>query len=109
MEDTNEKEKKGTTVYLDQEAYTIIINKQTEIFNKTNKRMSIQDLVSNFVKKGAKLNDIELKNLIYKDVIKILEPLEHKEYEGNSHHLTQEIVEKLSHTISEISTNQGVK
>lgn len=57
MEDTNEK--KGTTVYLDQEAYTLIVNKQTEIFNKTNKRMSIQVLVSESVKKGINLiNDL---------------------------------------------------
>lgn len=56
-ETNNLKDKKGTTVYLDQEAYTLIVNKQTEIFNKTNKRMSIQVLVSESVKKGIDLVD----------------------------------------------------
>ncbi len=55
MEDTNEKEKKGTTVYLNQEAYNLIVNKQTKILNETNKRISIQDLLFQCVKKGIHL------------------------------------------------------
>jgi len=39
----------------------------------------------------------DLKNLIYREVIQIVEPLETKgKYKGNSHHLTQEICEKLA-------------
>jgi hypothetical protein len=43
-----------------------------------------------------------LKNLIYKEVVQILEPLEFKgKYKGNAHHLTQDIVEKVSTAIME--------
>lgn len=42
----------------------------------------------------------DLKNIIYREVIQIVEPLEFKgKYKGNSHHLTQEICEKLSPVI----------
>lgn len=103
MEETNNLvEKKGTktTVLLDEEAYSLIVNKQAETFNKTKKRISIQDLVSQSVKNGLKLNKTDLENLIYKEVIQILEPLEHNgKYKGNSHHLTQDICEKLSSDI----------
>jgi hypothetical protein len=43
-----------------------------------------------------------LKNLNYKEVVQILEPLEFKgKYKGNAHHLTQDIVEKVSTAIME--------
>jgi len=48
---------KGTTVYLDQEAHSLIIEKQLEIFKETNKRISIQKLVSDSIKKGIDLID----------------------------------------------------
>lgn len=51
MDDTNDKEK-GTTVLLESDSYSLILNKQTEIFNETKKRISIQKLVSEAVKKG---------------------------------------------------------
>lgn len=47
--------------------------------------------------KSKRFDENDLKNLIYKTVIQILEPLEAtKRYKGNSHHLTQEICEKLA-------------
>lgn len=47
-----------------------------------------------------KFDEVNLKNVIYKEVIQILEPLEFKEkYIGNAHHLTQDIVEKVSAAI----------
>jgi len=48
---------KGTTVYLDQEAHSLIIEKQLEIFNETKKRIPIQKLVSDSIKKGIYLID----------------------------------------------------
>lgn len=43
-----------------------------------------------------------LKNVIYKEVIQILEPLEGREkYRGNAHHLAQDIVEKVASAIME--------
>lgn len=51
----NSKDKKGTTVVLEQDAYSMILEKQMEIFNKTKKRISIQELVSSSVKKGVNL------------------------------------------------------
>ena len=43
-----------------------------------------------------------LKNVIYKEVIQILEPLEGREkYKGNAHHLAQDIVEKVATAIME--------
>jgi hypothetical protein len=49
-----------------------------------------------------KLDETNLKNVIYKEVIQILEPLESKgKYNGNAHHLTQYIVEKVSAAIIE--------
>lgn len=100
-----EKSRKGTTVYLNQEAYNLIVNKQTKIFNETNKRISIQDLVSQCVKKDSKLNEIDLENLMYKEIIQILQSLEHNEkYKGNSHHLTQDICKKLSSNIMTLIT-----
>ena len=50
----------------------------------------------------VKFNDADLKNVIYKEVIQILEPLETKgKYRGNAHHLTQDIVDKVSAAIME--------
>ena len=47
-----------------------------------------------------KFDESNLKNVIYKEIIQILEPLEAKEkYRGNAHHLTQDIVEKVSAAI----------
>ena len=46
------KEKKKTTVLLDNEAYTLIRKKQMEIFDNTEIVVSIQDLVSQYIKKG---------------------------------------------------------
>lgn len=49
-----------------------------------------------------KIDESNLKNVIYKEVIKILEPLESKgKYRGNAHHLTQDIVEKVTSAIME--------
>lgn len=49
-----------------------------------------------------KLDETNLKNVIYKEIIQILEPLESKgKYKGNAHHLTQDIVEKVSAAIME--------
>lgn len=49
-----------------------------------------------------RFDETNLKNVIYKEVIQILEPLEAKEkYKGNAHHLTQDIVEKVSAAIME--------
>lgn len=50
----------------------------------------------------SRFDETDLKNLIYREVIQIVEPLEHEgKYRGNSHHLTQEICEKLSPVIME--------
>ncbi len=102
----NSKERKRTTVLLEGDAYTLIRKKQMKIFNETEKNVSIQDLVSQSIKKGLKvdeLQEIDLKNLIYKDVIQILESPEHRGlYKGNSHHLTQKIVEKFFPNITEV-------
>lgn len=50
----------------------------------------------------SRFDETDLKNLIYQEIIKIVEPLEHKgKYRGNSHHLTQEICGKLSPAIME--------
>lgn len=47
-------------------------------------------------------DETDLKNVIYKEVIQILEPLESKgKYNENAHHLTQDIVEKVSSAILE--------
>lgn len=49
-----------------------------------------------------KLDESNLKNVIYKEVIQILEPLESRgKYKGNAHHLTQDIVEKVTSAIME--------
>ena len=49
-----------------------------------------------------KFTDTDLKNVIYKEVIQILEPLEGKgKYKGNAHHLTQDICEKVAIAIME--------
>lgn len=49
-----------------------------------------------------KVDETSLKNVIYKEVIQILEPMESKgKYKGNAHHLTQEIAEKVSAAIME--------
>lgn len=49
-----------------------------------------------------KFTDTDLKNVIYKEVIQILEPLEFKgKYKGNAHHLTQDICEKVAIAIME--------
>lgn len=45
MNDITIKEKKDTTVLLKSDAYNLVVNKQTEILNIINKRISIQDLV----------------------------------------------------------------
>ncbi len=43
-----------------------------------------------------------LKNVIYKEVIIIVEPLEWRgKYKGNAHHLAQDIVEKVATAIME--------
>ncbi len=61
VDETNvSKEKKKTTVLLDNEAYTLIRKKQMEIFDKTEKDVSIQDLVSESIRKGLKENIIEI-------------------------------------------------
>lgn len=47
--------------------------------------------------KSRRFDKNDLKNLIYNAVIQILQPLEAIEkYKGNSHHLAQEICEKLA-------------
>lgn len=47
--------------------------------------------------KSRRFDKNDLKNLIYGTVIQILQPLEAIEkYKGNSHHLTQDISEKLA-------------
>jgi len=55
MEDANEKEKKGTTVFLEQKTYSMILEKQLEIFKEIDKRISIQELVSDSIKNGIHL------------------------------------------------------
>lgn len=64
--------------------------------------MAIEDMQENVVSSVGKFDKTDLKNLIYKEVIQILEPIEWKgKYKGNAHHLTQEIVEKISSVIWE--------
>lgn len=47
--------------------------------------------------KSGRFDKNDLKNLIYNEVIQILQPLEAIEkYKGNSHHLAQDICEKLA-------------
>lgn len=47
--------------------------------------------------KSRRFDKNDLKNLIYSEVIQILQPLEAIEkYKGNSHHLAQDICEKLA-------------
>ncbi len=60
--DEDIKEKKGTTVVLDNDSYKLVKNKQFEIFNETDKSVSIQSISSEAVKKGI--------DLINKDNIK---------------------------------------
>ncbi len=51
---------------------------------------------------NIKFDDTDLRNVIYNEVIQILEPLEFKgRYRGNAHHLTQNIVEKVASAIME--------
>lgn len=55
-------------------------------------------------KKGAiaRFDETDLKNIIYREVIQILEPLEGSgAIKRNTHHLTQEICERLSPVIME--------
>lgn len=60
-----------------------------------------EDLSKRIVGK-IKLDETNLKNVIYKEIIQILEPLESKgKYKGNAHHLAQNIVEKVSSAILE--------
>jgi hypothetical protein len=49
------KEKKYTTVALDKDVYSLILNKQNEIFNKIHRKMLIQDIASEAVKNGINL------------------------------------------------------
>lgn len=50
-------------------------------------------------------DEIDLKNILYREIIQIVEPLEGKgKYKGNGHHLTQEIVEKVSSAIWDKNT-----
>lgn len=52
--------------------------------------------------KKGKFDETDLKNLIYKETIQIVEPLEHEGmYKGNAHHLTQKIVDKVASAIIE--------
>lgn len=45
-------------------------------------------------------DETDLKNMLYAEIIQIVQPLEGKgKYKGNSHHLAQEIVEKVSSAI----------
>lgn len=103
MNDGIFKENKGTTVVLKHEAYLMVRRNQIKNFNNFGKDVNIQDIVNEAVKVGIKIIEIDentLNNLLYKDIIQVLEPLESKgKYKGNSHHLTQEIVEKLSPNI----------
>lgn len=47
--------------------------------------------------KSRRFDKNDLKNLIYNSVVQILQPLEAiDKYKGNSHHLAQEICEKLA-------------
>lgn len=50
--ENNKEEKRGTTVFLEQRTYSMILEKQLEIFKETNKRVSIQELVSDSIKSG---------------------------------------------------------
>ena len=60
-----------------------------------------KDLSERMVGK-IKFDVSNLKNVIYKEVIQILEPLEGREkYKGNAHHLAQDIVEKVASAIME--------
>ena len=46
------RKKTHTTVALDKDAYSLISNKQNEIFNKTHRKVLIQDIASEAVKNG---------------------------------------------------------
>jgi glutamyl-tRNA reductase len=62
----------------------------------------IKDDLSERMIGKIKFDKENLKNVIYKEVIQILEPLEGREkYKGNAHHLTQDIVEKVTSAIME--------
>jgi hypothetical protein len=73
-------------------------------YEKHEKDDVYEDIHKNLLKMVPKIkfNETDLKNVIYKEVIQILEPLEEKgKYKGNTHHLTQDIVEKVSAAIME--------
>lgn len=60
-----------------------------------------KDLSERMVGK-IKFDVSNLKNVIYKEIIELLEPLEGSgKYKGNAHHLTQDIVEKVASAIME--------
>ncbi len=49
-----------------------------------------------------KFDEMILKNLVYKEAIQILEPIEWEgSYKGNAHHLSQKIAEKVTNAIME--------
>lgn len=63
-----------------------------------------EDIHKNLLKMVPKIKFEEknLKNVIYKEVIRILEPLEDRgKYKGSAHHLTQDITEKVASAIME--------
>ncbi len=60
-----------------------------------------EDLAKRMVGK-MNFDKTNLKNVIYKEVIIIIEPLEWRgKYKGNAHHLAQDIVEKVATAIME--------
>lgn len=64
----NIKEKgKGTTVYLGNESYKLIMNKRFEIFKSNGKNIPIQDLVSQYIKKG--MIDLIKPNIFFETVV----------------------------------------
>ncbi len=49
-----------------------------------------------------KFDEMDLKNLVFKEVVQILEPIEWEgSYKGNAHHLSQKIAEKVTNAIME--------
>lgn len=56
----NVKEKSGKIVEIDKYAHIMIKNKQNEIFNKTNKTVPLRIIVSEAVKKGIDLIEVQI-------------------------------------------------
>lgn len=47
------------TVAVDKDAYMLVIKKQTELFEKTGKKLRISDVVAKAIKKGIDMVEID--------------------------------------------------